>query len=157
MSNIVKSRWWIVFLLFTGTFINAIDRGSISTAVPYIMDDLKIDGGMMGVILSSFFWTYLVLNVPTGLVADKLGAKGTLGWSAFVWSMFSAVTGLATRQWQLLIFRMGVGAGEAAVMPVKHAGHQGAFLDSASAARQRDGIFAVFAWALPCRHWLWPA
>jgi MFS family permease len=118
LSNVVKSRWWIVFLLFTGTFVNAIDRGSISTAVPYIMDDLKIDGRMMGVILSSFFWAYMVLNVPTGLLADRLGAKGTLGWSAFVWSMFSALTGLAARQWQLLVFRMGVGAGEAAVMPV---------------------------------------
>ena len=118
MSNIVKSRWWIVFLLFTGTFINAIDRGSISTAVPYIMDDLRIDERMMGIILSSFFWTYMALSLPAGLLADKLGAKSTLGWSAFVWSLFSALTGLAAGQWQLLMCRMGVGAGEAAVMPV---------------------------------------
>jgi MFS family permease len=118
LSKAVKSNWWIVFLLFSGTFINAIDRGSISTAEPFIKDDLKIDDRMMGVILSSFFWTYAALNVPAGLMADKLGGKGTLGWSAFVWSMFSALTGLATRQWQLLICRMGVGAGEAASMPI---------------------------------------
>jgi MFS family permease len=118
LPNLVKNNWWVVFLLFTGTFINAIDRGSISTAVPFIKADFKIDDAMMGVILSSFFWTYVALNIPAGLVADKLGAKGTLGWSAFVWSIFSALTGLAARQWQLLLCRMGVGAGEAAFMPV---------------------------------------
>lgn len=113
-----RRRAWLVFLLFSGTLINAIDRGSISTAAPQMMQDLHIDSAMMGVVLSSFFWAYLVLNIPAGLIADRLGTKATLGWSAFVWSFFSALTGLATRTWQVVLCRIGVGVGEAAINPV---------------------------------------
>lgn len=113
-----RRRAWLIFLLFSGTLINAIDRGSISTAAPQMMQDLQIDSAMMGVVLSSFFWAYLVLNIPAGLIADRLGTKATLGWSAFVWSFFSALTGLVTRTWQVVLCRIGVGIGEAAINPV---------------------------------------
>jgi len=73
---------------------------------------------MMGIILSSFFWAYLALNIPAGILADKFGPKATLGWSAFIWSAFSALTGLATQFWHVLLFRIGVGVGEAAINPV---------------------------------------
>jgi len=43
-----KARWWVVFLLFAGTFINAIDRASLSTAALNMMVDLGIDPGIMG-------------------------------------------------------------------------------------------------------------
>ena len=118
MSRLFQNRWWLIFLLFTGTLINAIDRGSISTAAPSMMKELNIDATMMGVILSSFFWAYLVLNIPAGLIADRFGPKATLGWSAFLWSVFSALTGTATRFWHVVLFRIGVGAGEAAINPV---------------------------------------
>ena len=59
-------KTWVVFLLFTGTFINAIDRASLSTAAPSIMKDLLMDPAMMGVILSAFFWPYALFNLPAG-------------------------------------------------------------------------------------------
>jgi MFS family permease len=112
------ARWWVVLLLFTGSLINTIDRGSISTAVPSMMRDLHLDEAAMGVVLSSFFWAYVALNIPVGLLADRCGAKVTLGWSAFVWSIFSALTAVGTRSWHLVLCRLGVGAGEAAIQPV---------------------------------------
>jgi MFS family permease len=117
-ANILKSRWWIVFLLFSGTLVNAFERGSISTAATTMMKDLHIDPALMGVVLSSFFWAYLVMNIPAGILADKFGPKITLGISAVVWSVFSTLTGLAAQSWQLILFRIGVGTGEAATNPV---------------------------------------
>jgi MFS family permease len=113
-----KVRWWVVFLLFTGTFINAIDRASLSTAVPNMMKELRMDAGMMGVALSAFFWFYLVANIPAGMMADKYGPKRTLGWAAGLWSVCSAVTGSATHCLHLVLARIGVGVGEAASFPV---------------------------------------
>ena len=112
------ARWWIVFLLFAGTFINAIDRASLSTAAPELMKELGLDPAIMGVALSAFFWCYLLMNVPAGGLADRFGAKRTLGWAAGLWSLCSAATGLATRSWQVILARMGVGIGEAASFPV---------------------------------------
>ena len=59
--------------------------------------------------------------------------------------MFSAVTGLAARQWRLFVCRMGVGAGEAAFMPVSTRVVRGRLLRPRSAARRPDGTLAVCA------------
>jgi MFS family permease len=107
-----------VFLLFSGTFINAIDRASLSTAAPFLMKELGLDAGMMGIVLSSFFWFYLLMNIPAGSLADKFGAKRTLGWAASLWSICSALTGSATHYAHVLLARIGVGMGEAASFPV---------------------------------------
>jgi MFS family permease len=113
-----KVRWWVVFLLFAGTFINAIDRASLSTAAPNMMAELGMDAGMMGVALSAFFWFYLIMNIPAGGMADKYGAKRTLGWAAGLWSVCSAFTGSATHYLHVILARIGVGIGEAASFPV---------------------------------------
>lgn len=118
MSAFFKRPAWIMTLLFSGTLINAIDRGSISTAAPAMMKDLQIDSAKMGVVLSSFFWAYVVMNIPGGLLADRFGAKRTLGWSAFIWSIFSTLTGTASHFWHVILCRIGVGTGEAAFNPI---------------------------------------
>ena len=113
-----KARWWVIFLLFTGTFINAIDRASLSTAAPNMMAELGMDAGMMGIALSAFFWSYIIMNIPAGGMADKYGVKRTLGWAAGLWSVCSALTGVATQYLHVVLARIGVGVGEAASFPV---------------------------------------
>ena len=113
-----SSRWWIIFLLFSGTFVNAIDRASLSIAAPVLMKDLRLDEAQMGIALSAFFWFYLLMNVPAGSLADRYGAKRTLGWAATLWSVCSALTGAGTRYWHVLLARVGVGVGESASFPV---------------------------------------
>jgi len=114
----VKARWWVIFLLFTGTFINAIDRASLSTAAPNIMAELGLDAGMMGLALSAFFWSYIIMNIPADGLADQYGAKRALGWAAGLWSLCSALTGAATQCLHVVLARIGVGVGEAASFPV---------------------------------------
>src|ERR1035441_6685577 len=113
-----KARWWVIFLLFTGTFINAIDRASLSTAAPNMMAELGMDAGMMGIALSAFFWSYIIRKSPAGGMADKYGVKRTLGWAAGLWSVCSALTGVATQYLHVVLARIGVGVGEAASFPV---------------------------------------
>jgi MFS transporter, ACS family, D-galactonate transporter len=110
-------RKWILFLLFLGTFINAIDRSSLATANTFIAKDLHLDMSAMGVILSSFGWTYLIFNLPTGWLCDRFGTKKVYGFAAFIWSIASALTGMAKGVYLLLFSRMLVGAGEAANFP----------------------------------------
>lgn len=113
-----SSRWWVVFLLCGGTFINAIDRASLSSAAPTLMTQLGLDEAKMGIVLSAFFWFYMVMNIPAGRMADKLGVKLTLGWAAALWSVCSAATGAATGFLSLILARIGVGTGESASFPV---------------------------------------
>lgn len=114
----LRSPWWVVFLLFSGTFINAIDRASLSVAAPVLKVEWGLDDAKLGIALSAFFWFYMVMNIPAGLLADRFGAKRTLGWAAAVWSVCSAGTGMARNLAHLIVARVGVGAGEAANFPV---------------------------------------
>jgi ACS family glucarate transporter-like MFS transporter len=109
---------WIVFLLFSGTFINAVDRASLSAAAPTMIKDLNMTPAVMGVILSAFFWPYALLNIPAGALSDKYGAKKILAWSAVLWSICSAFTGMAASYSHVIFARIGVGMGESASFPV---------------------------------------
>ena len=112
-----KARWWVIFLLFTSTLINAIDRASLSTAAPNMMAEWALSG-MMGIALSAFFWSYIIMNIPAGGLADRYGAKRALGWAAGLWSVCSALTGAASHYLHVVLARIGVGVGEAASFPV---------------------------------------
>ena len=115
--NTAAYRIGVVALLTFGTFINAVDRASLSVAVPSIIKEFGIDTVTMGIALSAFFWAYALGNAPAGNLSDRFGTKKILGWSAVVWSIFSALTGLAQNVYHIMIARFGVGIGEASSLP----------------------------------------
>jgi len=108
---------WILFLIFTGTMINAIDRSSMGAANSFIAKDLHLDPATMGIILSVFGWTYVLFNLPAGWLSDRFGTKKVYGIAASIWSIASAMTGLAKTSAHLIISRAFVGLGEAANFP----------------------------------------
>jgi ACS family glucarate transporter-like MFS transporter len=117
-ENTKAYRVGVVALLTAGTFINSLDRASLSVAAPFIMKEFHINTAAMGVALSAFFWTYAVGNFPAGYLADRYGTKTVFGWAAAAWSVFSAITGFCTNIFHLVLARLGVGLGESAALPV---------------------------------------
>lgn len=112
-----KVRWVVIFLMWLAIAINYIDRTVLSAAAPYITEEFHLSAAQMGVIMSGFFWSYALLQIPAGWFADKYGQKKTLGFAVIWWSVATAVTGLATGFKSLLGFRVALGVGEAAAYP----------------------------------------
>jgi len=117
MSKAKTYKVGLVALLVSGSFINSFDRASLSTVAPVMLKEFHLDPGLLGIALSAFFWPYFVLQIPVGNWADKYGAKRVLGWSAAIWSMASAATGLVHGLYSLVFARAWVGVGEAAAYP----------------------------------------
>src|ERR1035438_7885647 len=61
-------RWKIFLLMLFLVSVNYIDRASLSVAMPLISKEFNIDPALQGLILSSFFWTYAVMQVPGGML-----------------------------------------------------------------------------------------
>ncbi len=61
-----KRRWSIVGLLFTASLINYLDRAAISFALPLISRDFHLTSESKGLLLSCFFWSYALMQIPIG-------------------------------------------------------------------------------------------
>jgi len=112
-----RVRYFILFLLFIGVSINYLDRTIVSVAAPLIQKELNIDPAWMGVIFSAFGWSYMAMQLPSGILIDRYGAKRTFAWSVTLWSLCTMLFGFAASTLHLLLLRIGLGATEAPCFP----------------------------------------
>src|SRR5215468_12593902 len=80
-------------LLVISVFINYVDRGNLSIAAPLLKDELGISASRLGILLSSFFWTYTACLFACGWFVDRLDVTRILALGFFVWSLATATTG----------------------------------------------------------------
>jgi MFS family permease len=97
--------------------INYVDRGNLATAVPLIQDTLHLTNKQLGVLLSAFFYTYVLAMVPLGWVAERYGAHRVLGAGVAVWSVATMLTGFAGGFGSILALRLLLGLGESVGFP----------------------------------------
>jgi ACS family D-galactonate transporter-like MFS transporter len=112
-----RIRWLLIWLCFLANAISFIDRANLAIAAPLIRQDLGLDAAAMGVVLSAFFWTYAVMQLPAGWIIDRVGVRVSLAAAAAWWSLFTAITGMARSITQLIGVRLMLGVGEAAALP----------------------------------------
>ncbi len=97
--------------------INYIDRTVLAAAAPHLSRDLAIPPDMMGIVMSAFFWSYALLQIPAGWFADRFGQKIGLGAAVAWWSLATSASGLANGFYSLLGLRVALGIGEAGAYP----------------------------------------
>lgn len=112
-----RARWMMIWLCFLANTVNYIDRANLAVAAPSIGRELGLDAAAMGVILSAFFWTYSVMQLPFGWFADRVGARIALTIAVVWWSIFTAATSLARNFAVLLGVRLALGVGESGAYP----------------------------------------
>jgi MFS transporter, ACS family, D-galactonate transporter len=106
-------RWTVVALIFTGILISYIDRGNLGIAAASIMRDFHFEPGLMGMLLSAFFWTYALFQVPAGAIVDRIGIRRVYAAAFLIWSMASAATALSRGMTDILLTRLVLGLAEA--------------------------------------------
>ena len=112
-----RNRYGVVGLLVLLFAITYIDRVCISVAGPRMQSDLRIDPVGWGWITGIFTLSYGLFEIPTGVLADRLGPRRVLTRIVMWWSAFTALTGAATWYFMLLVTRFFFGAGEAGAFP----------------------------------------
>jgi ACS family D-galactonate transporter-like MFS transporter len=110
-------RWSIVGLLFTASLINYFDRATISFALPLISKELHLGPEAKGVLLSAFFWSYALLQIPMGMLADRVNLRWLYAAAFTLWSISQGLIGFANSLSTLIVFRMLLGVGEAIYLP----------------------------------------
>jgi MFS family permease len=107
-----RRRWLVLSLVFVGILVSYVDRGNLSIAAETIMRDLRLDPKSMGLLLSAFFWTYAVCQLPAGLLVDRFGVRSVYAIAFFVWSLASASIALSRGASDILASRLLLGLAE---------------------------------------------
>lgn len=104
-------------LLALAVFINYVDRGNLGVAAPLLKDELRLSGTGLGVVISAFYWSYAPGQIISGWLAERVGPFRTLAAGLAIWSLATALTGLASSFALLLGLRVLLGVGESAAFP----------------------------------------
>jgi len=107
----------VAALLALSIFINYVDRGSLSIAAPLLKDDLQLSTSQLGILLSSFFWTYAFCQILSGWAVDRFNVNWLLALGVTLWSAATLGTGLVRNFALLLTARLLLGIGESASYP----------------------------------------
>lgn len=110
-------RWPIVWLLFAASMINYLDRATISISLPLISHDLHLGPTDKGVLLSAFFWSYALMQVPIGWSADRFNLRWLYAAAFTVWSLGQGLAGAAKTFTFLIMTRIILGIGESIYLP----------------------------------------
>jgi MFS family permease len=112
------SAWTGVAILLLAYVFSFIDRQILNLLVGPIRRDLDISDTQMSLLMGfSFAVFYTVCGIPLGRLADSRSRRGLIVGGVFFWSLMTAGCGLARHYWQLMLFRFGVGVGEATLSP----------------------------------------
>ncbi len=101
-----------VVLLFAAWTVDYIDRLVINLALPSIGETFGLSHGARGMIVSAFFLTYALFQIPGGLLADRFGGVRMASLALVLWSLFTGLTALAWSFTALLVIRCFFGAAQ---------------------------------------------
>ncbi|HYW37801.1 MAG TPA: MFS transporter [Terriglobales bacterium] len=94
-SSVPRRRWRIAFLLALGVLVNFFDRINLSVS----RDALHVSFGLslvaFGYLSSAFSWTYAAMQMPAGVLLDRLGVRRVGRISALLWSVASFAAALS--------------------------------------------------------------
>ena len=110
-------RWSIVALLFVASMINYLDRATISVALPLISVSLSLTAATKGLLLSSFFCSYALMQVPVGWCVDRYNLRWIYSGLFALWSLACGLTGFAGSLGILIACRVLLGIGESIYLP----------------------------------------
>lgn len=135
----------VLGLLVVAYTLNFIDRTIINTIGQAIKVDLALSDAELGMLGGlAFALLYTTLGVPVARLAERWSRVSIISIAIVIWSGFTALCGVAQTFTQLLLFRAGVGVGEAGLSPAAHS-----LISDYFEAGRRASALAVYAFGIP--------
>jgi MFS family permease len=114
---IPRRRWRIAWLLGLGVLINYFDRVNLSVSHDALIATFGVTDVIFGYLSSAYNLTYACLQLPIGVILDKLGVKRVGRISTFLWSCASFGGAITPTLGGMFGARFLLGIGEAPSFP----------------------------------------
>ncbi len=114
----VGGRNYVLVLLTAVAAINFLDRQILGVLLEPIRAEFGLADWVLGLLTGfAFAVFYASLGIPIAALADRYSRRNIIVISTGIFSVMTAVCGLAQNFWHLFLARIGVGVGEAGTMP----------------------------------------
>lgn len=116
-----RQAWYAVGIFATALMVNFLDRGILTLLVEPIKRDLGLTDTQISLLMGfAFVCFYVFLGLPIARLVDSRSRRLIIGIGIATWSAMTALCGFAQNFWQLFVFRVGVGVGEACNGPATY-------------------------------------
>jgi len=112
-----RISWGVMPLILIAYICAFLDRINIGYAQLQMKQDLAFSDAVYGLGAGIFFVTYLLFEVPSNLLLEKIGARLTFLRIMVLWGLTSAATAFVTAPWQFYGIRLLLGLFEAGFFP----------------------------------------
>lgn len=110
--------WYVVIVLYLAYTLAFVDRSIITYLVDPIRSHLNINDFQFSLVSGlSFTALFSIMGIPLGRLADSRSRRGQLTVGIALWSIMTILCGKADTFWELFLAMMGVGIGEACLVP----------------------------------------
>ena len=114
-------RWYVIFVLLLAQTFSFLDRMIMGLLVGPIRESFAISDTQYSLLAGlAFSLFYAVMGLPLARIADSKNRRNLIVWGITVWSLMTALCGVARNFWALFLARVGVGVGEAALGPAAY-------------------------------------
>lgn len=107
-----RVRWLMIAMVAVATAVAYIDRANLGIASDQMQQELGFSDEIKGLMLSSFFWTYGLCQLPAGWLVDRFGPRVMYPLAIIWWSIGTAATALARGIGTVFGLRLALGVGE---------------------------------------------
>ncbi|MBN1144107.1 MAG: MFS transporter, partial [Bacteroidales bacterium] len=108
---------YVFFLLFLLYMFDYVDRMVVTSLFPFLKADWNLTDTQCGLLVSSVYWSIVLLTFPVSILVDRWSRRKTIGLMGVVWSLATGVCALTKTFPQLLSARTFIGIGEAGYAP----------------------------------------
>jgi len=110
-------KWWLVAMLWWIAVFNYADRQAVFSLFPLLQHEFHLSQFELGLLGSSFAWTYGLCSPLAGLLVDRIRRKTAILGGLQVWSLICMATALSRGLGSLIFFRAAEGLGETLYFP----------------------------------------
>jgi EmrB/QacA subfamily drug resistance transporter len=134
-----SAPWLALAVLALGLFMTLLDLTIVNVAIPSIVDDLHASLDQILWVLNGYSLMYAVLLITSGRLGDIFGPRNMFIAGVVVFTVASALSGLAQDPTQLILARGAQGLGAAILAP------QGLpIMTTIFPPERRGGVFAIY-------------
>ena len=116
-STMHKVYWRLLPLAILTYFLCYLDRINVGFAALTMNKDIGLDASTYGLAAGAFFWGYFLLEVPSNMMLEKIGARRWIARIMVSWGILSGATAFCVGPWSFLVMRFLLGLAEAGLFP----------------------------------------